>query len=947
MNYTKGSEWRKWDLHVHTASSYDHRYKAEDSDELLVKAWENQGFAAVAITDHFIIDANRIRKLRSLTSKVQIFPGVEMRTDKGGINIHVIGIFSETIDLDILQQDFEVILLRQYQKADETDETRVRDLNDIVSFVKKHKGILTIHAGKKNNGVDTEITNSLEISQAIKRDLVEQIDIFEIGKVEDVSSYRKHVFKNIEEKPLIICSDNHDPRKYTLKENLWIKANPTFEGLVQTLMQPSERVFIGSIPEDLDKQKRNKANHIKGLRIYRIESPKNVDENWFDTELEFNPSLVAIIGNKGSGKSALSDILGHLCKAKNVKSASFLSAERFRKMPENKSRDYVAEIEWVDGKKEERSLDEDRQEVTIEEAQYLPQKYIESVCNDLSSEFQQEIDMVIFSYIDITERNDAKNLNDLIAIKSKSIQEKIMAIKNNLNKCNLEIIKLESKKTDSYKNLIKANLEKCRENLERHEKNKPNEVKKDTKKLSVEYERKLSIVNEKIRKLEIEESKIVINLKNINGHIDKNKEITDEFDLLYEKVENFKNQLVEYKLDYKISLERFAFSIVSPREDLEKERDELLIKQKEFQEFLDVSETASEKSISKQLLASRKELKDIIDGADNEEKIYQKYVHDLQEWEKNRENIIGNELREGSIEFYKKELGYIETQLDKDYQKKIEERLELVREIYEQKKLIEKIYKDIYKPVETKLRPLLQDNDDKIEFDVQIALKDKDIGVELLSFINQQLSGIFKGKADANVTMNKFIQSTNFYDFLSLINFTNNVLRCITDDFNKSEQKVKDKLTFYNKLFSIDYIQAEYNLTLGSRRLSMLSPGERGIVLLVFYLALSKNELPLIIDQPEDNLDNQSVYKRLVPCIKEAKKRRQIIIVTHNPNIAIACDAEQIICSSIDKKDNHIEYKTGGIEDCSIRETVVNILEGTMPAFELRKLKYTYELYSK
>ena len=94
-------------------------------------------------------------------------------------------------------------------------------------------------------------------------------------------------------------------------------------------------------------------------------------------------------------------------------------------------------------------------------------------------------------------------------------------------------------------------------------------------------------------------------------------------------------------------------------------------------------------------------------------------------------------------------------------------------------------------------------------------------------------------------------------------------------------------------------------------------------------------------------MDNQSVYKRLVPCIKEAKKRRQIIIVTHNPNIAIACDAEQIICSSIDKKDNHIEYKTGGIEDCSIRETVVNILEGTMPAFELRKLKYTYELYSK
>lgn len=72
-----------------------------------------------------------------------------------------------------------------------------------------------------------------------------------------------------------------------------------------------------------------------------------------------------------------------------------------------------------------------------------------------------------------------------------------------------------------------------------------------------------------------------------------------------------------------------------------------------------------------------------------------------------------------------------------------------------------------------------------------------------------------------------------------------------------------------------------------------LSPGERGMVLLVFYLALSKDNIPLITDQPEDNLDNQSVYKKLVPCINEAKNNLQVIIVTHNPNIAVACDAEQ------------------------------------------------------
>ncbi len=126
--------------------------------------------------------------------------------------------------------------------------------------------------------------------------------------------------------------------------------------------------------------------------------------------------------------------------------------------------------------------------------------------------------------------------------------------------------------------------------------------------------------------------------------------------------------------------------------------------------------------------------------------------------------------------------------------------------------------------------------------------------------------------------------------------------------------------------------------------MSELSPGERGIVLLVFYLALSKNNYPLIIDQPEDNLDNQSVYKRLVPCIKAAKKNRQIIVVTHNPNIAVACDSEQIIYTQMNKETFEFTYQTGSLENHEIRKKVVDILEGTMPAFDLRRLKYLDEI---
>lgn len=99
--------------------------------------------------------------------------------------------------------------------------------------------------------------------------------------------------------------------------------------------------------------------------------------------------------------------------------------------------------------------------------------------------------------------------------------------------------------------------------------------------------------------------------------------------------------------------------------------------------------------------------------------------------------------------------------------------------------------------------------------------------------------------------------------------------------------------------------------------------------------------LPSEIDQPEENLDNQTIYKLLVPCIKEAKRRRQIILITHNPNLAVVCDAEQIIACSIDKQGgNRITYTSGAIENPRINQSILDILEGTRPAFENRGSKY-------
>ena len=104
---------------------------------------------------------------------------------------------------------------------------------------------------------------------------------------------------------------------------------------------------------------------------------------------------------------------------------------------------------------------------------------------------------------------------------------------------------------------------------------------------------------------------------------------------------------------------------------------------------------------------------------------------------------------------------------------------------------------------------------------------------------------------------------------------------------------------------------------------------------------LDINQLGAII-RDEDTGHNKSVYEILVTVINQAKKRRQIFLVTHNPNLAVVADAEQIIHVSIDKKEGKHEFDffSRSIEEPQVNQAVVDILEGTLPAFDNRRLKY-------
>lgn len=146
---------------------------------------------------------------------------------------------------------------------------------------------------------------------------------------------------------------------------------------------------------------------------------------------------------------------------------------------------------------------------------------------------------------------------------------------------------------------------------------------------------------------------------------------------------------------------------------------------------------------------------------------------------------------------------------------------------------------------------------------------------------------------------------------------------------------------FAHWLFGTDHITVQYEISYDGVDIRKLSPGTRGIVLLLLYLALDdSDDRPLIIDQPEENLDPKSVFDELVALFIAAKAKRQVIMVTHNANLVINTDADQIIVASAGPHPSGglppITYVAGGLENADIRKFVCDILEGGEAAFRER-----------
>ena len=117
------------------------------------------------------------------------------------------------------------------------------------------------------------------------------------------------------------------------------------------------------------------------------------------------------------------------------------------------------------------------------------------------------------------------------------------------------------------------------------------------------------------------------------------------------------------------------------------------------------------------------------------------------------------------------------------------------------------------------------------------------------------------------------------------------------------------------------------------RPIAQGSPGQQTAALLAFVLGFGAE--PIVLDQPEDDLDSTLIYELLVARFRETKPMRQLILVTHNPNIVVHGDAEYVPLTSSARFQTAIS-REGGLQEDEIREEICRVMEGGREAFESR-----------
>lgn len=920
MNDERGSIWRKWDLHVHTPSSAHHSYGNKNNiwdifiDKLEAKARE-YNINAISMTDYFSLDGyKKVLEYQNdgRLEGILILPNIEFRLDvfveNKRLNYHVI--FSNEIPVEKIESEFLESLTIKNPKA-EIRQYSVENVEEIGKILKKHqtdfRGESDFEVGIKNITVSIgDIKDKLERKKTLfggkyllvlaepgwadidwrgqnhltrKTILVESHALFSsnpktilwaIGKGDSPPRAFKDEFGSL--KPCIWGSDAHDFERLLLPDEnrfCWIKADLNFTGLKQIIYEPEARVRI----QEENPEPRKSIYTIKSVKI--TNSDVNEDLKISEGFVHLNPNLVAVTGGKGTGKTALLDLLAN-CFEDRCKRGRKESEDKnsFVQRVEGEKPDLRIEVRFTGsnvGKFDKELLDE--KYFLDSRITYLPQGKIEEYSGD-RTKLNMKIKETVFENERVRERDYEEHfslLNGEISKDSKIIDS-----------LNRSIHELEGETGKE----ITEEIEKKIKLKEGELKDKKAELAEFEKSIGEDVKKKISTLKRNETKFRIKHSKLV----EIEGRLGT---------LLDELTEN-KETYNEVINGLNVDLEKIGIEVKVPP----------------------IEYSAQISDIRKAIKAVTKDYKNVNKSIGK----LTKGLGQLDDIEKTHADMLGgiekiiNEIK--AVKIDKKRLQENRKQM-KAYEK---ERRDIYVKLFKRYYELKRYYDEVIN-VFTEGKSKIMEGVDFVS-DVHF---DKDRFVELGSDILDH-------------------RKINTIDIVRVSELLNNVVGVSGDRIMK--ESIKDYLAgafvfkdnikstrstydFYSWVF-LDYFSLDTLIYFNSRPMDKLSMGQKGTVLLKLFLA--EGDHPLVIDQPEDSLDNKFIYKELVGAIREAKKDRQIIIATNNANLVVNTDSEQVIVAEYD--DNIISYKLGSLENKEIRKDIMPILEGGEEAFRKREEKY-------
>lgn len=901
---SRGSEWNKWDLHFHTPSSYDYEDRSVTNDDIVDGLLANE-VAAVAITDHHVIDVDRIAELKRIAAgRITILPGIEFLSDaRGKEPIHIIGIFPENANLSFLWEQIKnrTNIARIYSSGAQINEV-YNDLVETCSLIHELGGLVTIHAGSKSNGID-KITNSLPHYEAQKEDIASCIDIFDMGKEEDLEGYRRFVFPSLKKKyPMILCSDNHNIKNYTVKQNCWIKGLTSFAGLKQIIFEPDLRVRI---------QSSNPDNKLGRLVISAAEFE---DKNGLfgKQTIHFNESLNSIIGGKSSGKSLLLHSMANAIDAAQVgRISDSLNIPRTYF-----DGSFQLKVRWKDGYENVLSSEsEDNRKIT-----YIPQLYI--------------------NYL--AEKDNEEELNNLLI--SILRQNTTFAAYYGGKKNDI------ANKNDSIQKLLSEMLAERNDALEAFNALKETGKVEDVQKSVDELKKKIEDIT-KVSSLTLEEQakykKFLADEENLQKWVAYYKGLIE----LIARVSSTVDSGIEIILGERVDVESGAKysklqSILAPYQIPD-----------DFKQVVSTYEV-NQKNLQVQFKESLKLLN------------YEARINDCEkQLAKIREDIkpvLAKVTSQKDLEALKSKLQAessrleISKVLDKKCKESVANYKALQQKTGDELVQLYALYKNIVDTVNLTYSNIT----DEIKLVASLGYAKE----ESLFY-----PAINKNKLTDNAYFyTLFPRESSFLNldetprfFKSIRNVRDGVLNYSFDGttieqmlLNQGYESIDDIYRFILE----DHLKLHFDIQYKNDHLLQMSPGKKGTVLLILFLELSSAEYPIFIDQPEDNLDNRTIYDLLCKMIREKKQSRQIIIVSHNANLVVATDSENVIVAnqlgqSSSKRTfvSRFEYLNGPLElsfDNSadptlselqakgIKEHVCDILEGGIEAFHNRESRY-------